>query len=778
MNERTLQALEYDKIIYQLTKEAATSLGEELISALKPSTNIEKVIEMQLETDEAMSILRLNKEVPLGGIFDIRASIKRSKIGGILTIEECLNVASTIYGGRQVKYFIEKIEEELPILSSLVEQITSLRELEQQIKRCIDDKGNMLDQATPKLRSLRSSIRTTEKKVREKLIQYTRTKTEQLSESIITIRNDRYVLPVKHEHQHSIGGIVHDQSASGQTVFMEPRAVVQLNNDLQHLYIQEQQEIERILRTLSLAIAESDFELSNNISVLANIDFINARAKLGQKMNASMPTMNDKGIINMQQARHPLIPIDEVVANDIKIGEDYTTIVITGPNTGGKTVTLKLIGLCTLMAQSGLQVPALDGCQMAVFDRVFADIGDEQSIEQNLSTFSSHMSNIVNIVDQVNDKTLVLFDELGAGTDPQEGAALAMSILDEVVGREARIVATTHYPELKAYGYNRKNVINASVEFDINTLQPTYRLLLGVPGRSNAFDISKRLGLDIKIIERAKNHIGIDSKSVESMIGSLEASTRRADQSYKQAHKLLLESEQLYDDLQHAWSNFLDQREQLYKIAEEKAEKSLQKARQKAEMIVSDMRKMQTESFKEHEWIAARKTLEKAQPHLTSEEADKTKEPEAKTELQPGDDIKLLTVNQAGTVLEKINDNEYMVQVGMMRVTVDRSNLELMTSKKQEEQTPVATIRGSSHHVKNELDLRGERYEDAIQRLEKYIDDALLAGHAKVSIIHGKGTGALRKGVQNFAHDHPSISSYRNEKANEGGSGVTIIELG
>lgn len=777
MNERTLHALEYDKIIYQLKDEAATSLGKELISSLRPSTNIEEVRHMQLETDEATKILRLNKEIPLGGIFDVRESIKRSHIGGVLTIEECLNIASTIYGGRQVKHFFQKLDDEYPILKGFSEQITSLRELEQHINMCIDDQGNVSDGATPTLRSIRSSIRSNENKVRKTLHEITRTKSHLLSEAIITIRNDRYVLPVKHEHRSSVGGIVHDQSSSGQTVFMEPRAVVELNNALQNLFQKEQREIEKILRTLSSDVARHHDFLLQNITVLATIDFINARARLGRNMKASMPSLNDQGIINMKQARHPLIPMDEVVANDIEVGETYTTIVMTGPNTGGKTVTLKLIGLCTLMAQSGLQIPALDGCQIAVFERVFADIGDEQSIEQSLSTFSSHMSNIVNIVDQVNEKTLVLFDELGAGTDPQEGAALAMSILDEVIERQARVIATTHYPELKAYGYNRKDVINASVEFDVETLQPTYRLLIGVPGRSNAFEISKRLGLKETIIERAKNHIGIDSKNVESMIESLETSKKRADKAYEEAHNILLASEKLYDDIKHEWANFQHQRENLYKQAEEKAQQSLRKARNEAEIIVKELRDMKTKSFKEHEWIAAKKKLDDSQLDLTNEDIVQQPEERETIDLHPGDDIKLLTINQTGTVLEKVNSDEYMVQVGMMRVTVKRSDLQLVKTNKQMDRTPVATVRGTNPHVGIELDLRGKRYEDALQLLEKYIDDALLAGHAKVSIIHGKGTGALRKGVQQYAKEHPSISSYRQGKANEGGSGVTIIEL-
>src|SRR5690625_438710 len=500
MNKRTLRALEYDKIVELLKSKAATTLGIEHIEQLQPETKLATVEIMQQETDEAMHILRLNQTIPLGGVFDIRPSLKRSEIGGILNLAECLNIAYTIYCTRQAKNFIEQLEVDLHHLETYAGKITSLRELEQEIKRCIDDEGNMRDQASSQLRSIRSKIHSLESKIRTELVRYTRTKSQHLSEAIVTIRNDRYVLPVKADQQHVIGGIVHDQSASGQTVFMEPRAIVSLNNELQHLVSLEQQEINKILQKLTSQIEENKSFIQANIEAIAMLDFIHAPALYSEDIKGARPTLNDDGIISLRAARHPLIAADEVVANDIDIGKDYTAIVITGPNTGGKTVTLKLIGLCTLMAQSGLQVPALDGCQLAVFERVYADIGDEQSIEQNLSTFSSHMTNIVSILEQVNENTLVLFDELGAGTDPQEGAALAMSILDETVGRKARVVATTHYPELKVYGYNRKNVINASVEFNVDTLEPTYRLLIGVPGRSNAFEISKRLGLDERVI--------------------------------------------------------------------------------------------------------------------------------------------------------------------------------------------------------------------------------------------------------------------------------------
>lgn len=779
MNDRILTALEFHKIVEQLNNQAETSLGKDLVKQIRPSVSLKTVIHLQKETDEAVQVIRLNQAVPLGGISDIRTSLKRSVIGGVLTTNECLDVANTIYGGRQVKSFIEKLEEPFPILEELVERITPLRDLEQQIKSCIDDHGHVMDSASGKLRGIRSSIRTFESRIREKLDNVTKTKSNMLSDSIITIRNDRYVLPVKQEYRTSIGGIVHDQSASGQTLFMEPRAVVDLNNQLQEATLKEKQEIERILRELSEHIALEEAFLMENIGVLAQIDFMFARAKLAREMKAAMPKMNDQGFIMMKQARHPLIPEDEVVPNDIEIGKDYTSIVITGPNTGGKTVTLKMVGLCTLMAQSGLQIPALDGCELAVFEHVFADIGDEQSIEQNLSTFSSHMTNIVSILKEVDHRTLVLFDELGAGTDPQEGAALAMSILDEVMEKDARVIATTHYPELKAYGYNRDKVVNASVEFNVETLQPTYRLLIGVPGRSNAFEISKRLGLSDKVINRAKSHIGVDSTSVENMISSLEKAQIDAEKEYEEAHRILEQSEILRHEIDKAWKELDSKKENIYKKAEEKAEKALIKAREEAEEIVAEIRQMKTDSaLKEHEWIAAKKMLSEAQPNLSNKDKNKEEPSTAeKKELQPGDDIKLLTINQKGTVLEKVSETEYLVQVGIMKVKVKRKDLQLLSGQKQVKEKPLATVKGSNYHVRPELDLRGERYEEALIRLEKYLDDALLAGYAKVSIIHGKGTGALKKGVQQFVKNHPRIASSRTGSMGEGGSGVTILEL-
>ena len=777
MNEKTFRVLEFDKVVHLLVNEAQTNIGKQLSANIKPETSIDKVQKLHNETDEAVTIIRLNRSVPLGGITDIREALKRTLIGSTLSATECLNIGTTIYGGRQTKNFIDDMEEDLPLLKDYVYQISPLYDLEKQITSAIDENGYVMDSASVKLRGIRSSIRDLESRVRERLNNVTRSKSKMLSDSIITIRNDRYVLPVKSEYRGSIGGIVHDQSSSGQTVFMEPQAVVEINNRLQQARLNESDEVERILNDLTTKIAEYNEELSTNISILAEIDSIFARARLGQNMKATMPTLNDQGFINMQDARHPLIPLDEVVASDIILGDEHTAIVITGPNTGGKTVTLKMVGLCTLMAQSGMQIPAQDGCEIAVFEQIFADIGDEQSIEQNLSTFSSHMTNIVDIMSQVDDKTLVLFDELGAGTDPEEGAALAMSLLDEVIERNARVIATTHYPELKAYGFNRERVMNASVEFDVETLRPTYRLLLGIPGRSNAFEISKRLGLSDALINDAENHMGADSQTVDTMITSLEDARHAAEQDYKEAKEHLTEAENLKLDLEKELKKLENEKELIYEKAEEKAEKALKKAREEAELVVSEIKSMKDQSnWKEHEWIDARKMLEEAQPNLTSSQKNVKQTKKDDSLLEKGDDIKHLTINQEGTVLEQTGKNEYLVQVGMIKLKAKRKDLEKVNNQKKETEQ-VSRIKRTRPSIKPELDLRGVRYEDAMREIENYLDNAILSGFPQVSIIHGKGTGALRQGATEYLKTHPNVKSYRLGGQNEGGSGVTIVEL-
>jgi DNA mismatch repair protein MutS2 len=783
VQQRVMKTLEFDKVRNQLTEHTSSSLGREKALALVPSVDFDEVARLQDETDEAAKVLRLKGNIPLGGIHDIRPHVKRAQIGGMLSPHELIHVASTVHASRQMKRFIEDLQEvtEVPILLSYSERIIVLANLEESIRNAIDEGGEVLDGASETLRSLRQQMRTRESRVREKLEGMIRSSnaSKMLSDAIITIRNDRFVIPVKQEYRAHYGGIIHDQSSSGQTLFIEPQSVVQLNNELQTIRVKEQQEIERILSELSALTADHHDELLEIVVIMGELDFMFAKARYGSKIKGSKPIVNNEGCINLFQARHPLISIDEVVPNSISLGKDYTTIVITGPNTGGKTVTLKTVGLCTLMAQAGLQIPALDGSEVAVFESVYADIGDEQSIEQSLSTFSSHMVNIVEILNKVDYNSLVLFDELGAGTDPQEGAALAISILDEVYKCRARVIATTHYPELKAYGYNREGVINASVEFDVETLSPTYKLLIGVPGRSNAFEISKRLGLKDSVIETARSYISADSNEVENMIASLESSRKQAERDREEAHQLLKDADYLHKDMQKQMAAYYEKKDELAEKAKVKAASIVEKAKEEAEEIIRDLRKLRLEKgaeIKEHELIDAKKRLSDAAPELNQVKKGGKAKP-GKHEFKPGDEVKVLTFDQKGHLVERVSGKEWQVQIGILKMKVKESDLEYMNTPKPVETKPIATVKGKDFHVSLELDLRGERYEDALMRVEKYIDDALLAGYPRVNIIHGKGTGALRQGVQEYLRNHRSVKKIRFGDAGEGGTGVTVVEF-
>jgi len=784
--ERALKTLEYDKVRQQVATYCTSSIGKSAVDELVPQTDYEKVVQLLEEMDEGLSILRVKGNVPMGGIFDVRPAARRAQIGGMLSAVELMEVSSTIRASRILRNFIEDIESEevidIPHFIAKKEAMPVLTGLQHEINNCIDENGSVLDSASQTLRSIRQSLRAEEAKVRSKLESLTRgsNASKMLSDTLVTIRNDRFVIPVKQEYRHHYGGIVHDQSSSGQTLFIEPDSVVQANNEIHRLKMKEQAEVERILLALSAMVEEVAPDLFNLVKVLGEIDVILAKGKYGQANKCTMPKMNKDGYIRLVRARHPLLPIETAVANDIEFGKDISAIVITGPNTGGKTVTLKTVGLCTLMAQAGLPVPALDGSELAVFKQLFADIGDEQSIEQSLSTFSSHMVNIVDILQKFDDESLVLFDELGAGTDPQEGAALAISILDEVHGRGARVMATTHYPELKAYGYNRPGVANASVEFDIETLSPTYRLLIGVPGRSNAFEISSRLGLPESIIDRAKNFTGTDRHEVESMIASLEETRRQSEDDAERSHELMIESETLREELQGKLQAYEDRKEALDKKAKEKARKIVDEAKREAEAIIAELREMRKNAdqvVKEHELIEARKRLEEATPLENNKVLKKAAQVKARAQnLVVGDEVKVLSYGQRGTLLEKVSNSEWVVQMGILKMKIADSDLEYIKPEKEPVQR-IAGVKNRSNHVKLELDLRGERYEDAIIRTEKYIDDALLANYGRVSIIHGVGTGALRQGIQNYLKKHKRVKSFRFGEAGEGGLGVTVVEL-
>lgn len=783
--ERALKTLEYDKIINQVSQFCTNSIGKSTIEQLTPKTTLEEVNQLLDEMDEGLSILRLRQNVPMGGIFDIRPSAKRAQIGGVLSPMELMEISSTIRASRIFREFIEDLDAdediEIPYFLEKKEDLPILTGLQHEINSCIDDNANVSDSASPALRTIRQQLRMQEGRVREKLASLTRgtNAAKMLSDSIITIRNDRFVIPVKAEYRSHYGGVVHDQSSSGQTLYIEPDAVVQSNNEIHSLKTKEKAEIDRILGVLSAMVQEVAHEIFVMIQVLGQIDVILAKAKYGQANKCSKPMMNEEGYMKLTQARHPLLDRETAVANNIEFGREFTAIVITGPNTGGKTVTLKTVGLCTLMAQSGIPIPALDGSELAVFDQLFSDIGDEQSIEQSLSTFSSHMVNIVDILKKFDENSLVLFDELGAGTDPQEGAALAISILDEVHGRGARVMATTHYPELKAYGFNRPAVVNASVEFDVETLSPTYRLLIGVPGRSNAFEISKRLGLPDHIIETSKGYTGTETHEVESMIASLEESRLKSEKDSEESARLLQEAKELQAELDAKLKDYDELKESLEKKAKEKAKKIVEDAKRESEAVIDELHKMKTNAnkiVKEHEIIEARKRLEEATP-VENKVLKKQRQINARTQqLQKGDEVRVTSYGQKGVLVEKASNNEWVVQIGILKMKLEEADLEYIKPEKVKDSVNVSNVRGREA-VKLELDLRGERYEDALYRTEKYIDDALLSNYHRVSIIHGKGTGALRKGVQELLKRHPRVKSYAFGSASEGGYGVTVAEL-
>jgi DNA mismatch repair protein MutS2 len=785
ITKRALKTLEFDKVREQVANFCTSSLGRAQLDLLEPSIVLAEVKRLLDEMDEGLDLLRVRGNVPMGGIFDVRGHAKRAQIGGMLSPTELMEIASTIRASRILRQFLEAVEEsediKIPYFIERKQALPILTALEHEIIACIDDNGAVLDSASTQLRTVRQQLRSQESRVREKLESYTRGKnaSKMLSDSIITIRNDRFVIPVKQEYRGNYGGIVHDQSSSGQTLFIEPDAVVQANNEIRRLKMKEQEEIERILLALSLEVQAVAHDLFGLVQILGEIDVILAKAKYGQAHKCTKPTVNDKSIIRLVKARHPLLNIEEAVANTIEFGDDITAIVITGPNTGGKTVTLKTVGLCTLMAQAGIPIPVLDGSEVAVFDQIFADIGDEQSIEQSLSTFSSHMVNIVDILSKFDERSLVLFDELGAGTDPQEGAALAISLLDEVHGRGALVMATTHYPELKAYGYNRPGVANASVEFDVETLSPTYKLLIGVPGRSNAFEISKRLGLPKHIITHAQSFTGTDRHEVESMIASLEVSRKQSEKDAEQSSILRLESEKIKADLSAQLQHFEDQKEKVEQKAKDKARKIVDEAKREAEGIIAELRAMQKNAqhvIKDHELIDVRKRLEKATPENTVLKKQQQIKARQMT-LTKGDEVKVLSYGQKGILLDKVSNTEWSVQIGILKMKVAENDLEYLKPEKQKETVAMSHVKGRDTYVKLELDLRGERFEDAILRAEKYIDDAVLSSYHQVSIIHGKGTGALRQGIQQFLKNHSRVKNYRFGEAGEGGHGVTIVEL-
>ncbi|PZE20392.1 endonuclease MutS2 [Paenibacillus xerothermodurans] len=788
MNKKVLQTLDFSAILYKCAHHAATSLGKARLEQLLPSGDFNEVKQRLQATEEAVNVHRLKGGAPFGGIRDITAPVHRARIGGTLNPSELFDVANTISGGRRLKRFLASLHEDyaVPLLVALSEQVPELKSTEDRIKSCIDDNAYVMDSASPELARLRSELRSSETRARERLEQMVRTPSIQkmLQENLVTIRGDRYVIPVKQEYRGHFGGMIHDQSASGATLFIEPEAVVQLNNRVRELKLKEEKEVEKILQMLTSLVAEVADELLGGLEALAELDFIFAKAGLAREMKATLPIMNDRGFIKIKRGRHPIIDPDKVVPIELELGNRYATIIVTGPNTGGKTVSLKTIGLLSLMAMSGLFVPAEEGSQLCVFDAIYADIGDEQSIEQSLSTFSSHMTNIISILREMTPKSLVLLDELGAGTDPAEGSALAIALLEYMHTMGCRIVATTHYSELKAYAYDREGIINASMEFDIQTLSPTYRLLVGVPGRSNAFAIAERLGLARRIIDHARGQVGEEDQRVESMIATLEENRLTAEAERHTAEQQRREADMLRARLEAQQRQFDEQREKLLEQAEREAQEAVAKARREADEIIGELRRMQREAslgFKEHQLSDAKHRLEQAAPQLRG------KKPAAKGRQKPdkltaGDEVLVTNLRQKGHIVEIINDHEATVQLGIMKMKVQLADLELVkpankTAQKAQPQRAASLKRTRDEHARMELDLRGANLEEAIIEVDRFLDESYLANFGSVSIIHGKGTGVLRAGIQDFLRKHKHVKSYRIGSFNEGGTGVTVVEL-
>ncbi|SDS13465.1 DNA mismatch repair protein MutS2 [Paenibacillaceae bacterium GAS479] len=786
MDSKILHTLEYAKIIHKLVQHTATPMGLQMAEDLTPNSELEQVAHALQATAEASDAYRLKGNAPFRGVADIRAHLKRAVIGGTLSPIELLEIALTARGARRVRNHVLHLHEEkpMPLLAHLAESMYPRRELEDEILDCIEETGEVLDSASPELARIRRELRQGEGKVREKLEGMLRSSSVQkmLQDSLITLRGDRYVIPVKQEYRGHFGGIVHDQSNSGATLFIEPEAVVAMNNKLRETKAAEAREIERILQKLTALAAEAAEDLAINHDYLAHLDFAFAKAQLAHEMKAEQPRMNDEGRIIMKRGFHPLLDRDKAVPLHLELGVSHTGIIVTGPNTGGKTVALKTVGLLSLMAMSGMFVPADDGTELCVFDAIYADIGDEQSIEQSLSTFSSHMTNIIRILREMTPRSLVLLDELGAGTDPAEGSALAISILDHIHRTGCRLLATTHYSELKAYAYNRSGLINASMEFDVATLSPTYRLLVGVPGRSNAFAIAERLGLDKMIIQQARGEVSEDDLRVENMIQSLERDRQSAEQERAGAEQLRRELEEernLYDE---ELRRFEEQRERMLAKAQEEARQAVQKARREADEIIQELRQLQREegaSVKDHKLTEARKRLEEASPQLVQGRQN-SRVAASERAIESGDEVRVHSLNQRGHVVE-LSGSEALVQLGIMKMKVKLTDLELVKqapAPKVALKAAAATLkRTREDNVKMELDLRGSNLDESIIEVDRFLDESFLSGMGQVYIIHGKGTGVLRAGIQDFLRRHSHVKSYRLGNYGEGGAGVTVAEL-
>ena len=791
MNQKALSSLEYPKIIERLTEKASSPMGKELCRKLQPSTDINRIRLMQTQTKDALTRLFQKGSVSFGSVKDIRGSLKRLEIGSSLGIMEILSVCALLENTSRVKAYSRGDRSDLPSdsLDSMFEQLAPLTPLSSEIRRCILSEDEISDDASPALRQVRRNMKVTNDRIHTQLSGLVNGNARTyLQDSVITMRNGRYCIPVKAEYKGQVPGMIHDQSSTGSTLFIEPMAVVKLNNDMRELELQEQKEIEIILAGLSEQIAEEREAIALNLELMVQLDFIFARAGLAMDMNGSEPVFNEEGRVLLKKARHPLIPKKKVVPIDIRLGDDFDLLIITGPNTGGKTVSLKTVGLLTLMGQAGLHIPALDRSELALFHEIYADIGDEQSIEQSLSTFSSHMANIVSFLEKADSRSLVLFDELGAGTDPTEGAALAISILSYLHDKGIRTMATTHYSELKVYALSTPGVENACCEFSVETLRPTYRLLIGIPGKSNAFAISSKLGLSDQIIERAKEQISEQDESFEDVLSSLEENRVTIENERLEIARYKEEIKTLKAQLESRQEKLDAQRDRILRQANEEAHKVLEEAKEYADQTMKLFHKFQKNnvdtSAVERERQELRKRMNKAEKNMSDrQETKKPKKQLTAKDIRPGDSVKVLSMNLKGTVGSRPDSKGFLfVQMGIIRSKVHLSDLELVDepviTTPSLQKTGAGKIRMSkSASVSTEINLLGRTVDEAIAELDKYLDDAYIAHLKSVRIVHGKGTGALRKGIHDYLRRQKHVSSFRLGEFGEGDAGVTIVDF-
>ena len=789
MNSKALQTLEYTKIIHKLTSLASSALGKARCEALLPSDNILEIRSRHLQTRDALNRLFKKGTISFGNVKDIRASLKRLEIGSTLSTSELLTISSLLENCARVKSYGRPELADTPpdSLTSMFDVLDPLTGVSTEIRRCILSEEEISDDASPTLRQIRRSMKVTNDRIHTQLSAIiSGSARSYLQDAVVTMRSGRYCVPVKAEYKNQVPGMIHDQSSSGSTLFVEPMAIVRMNNEIRELELKETAEIEVILANLSVMVSEYLDPLRYNLENLIELDFIFARAALAMEQNATEPIFNTEGRINIRQGRHPLIHPKQVVPIDIRLGKEYHLLIVTGPNTGGKTVSLKTTGLLTLMGQAGLHIPALSRSELSVFTEVYADIGDEQSIEQSLSTFSSHMKNVVSFLEHADSRSLVLFDELGAGTDPTEGAALAISILSYLHGKGIRTMATTHYSELKVYALSTPGVENACCEFNVETLRPTYRLLIGIPGKSNAFAISGKLGLPEHIIEDARLRISKEEESFEDVISSLEESRKLVEKEQLEIQQYKLEIEQLKQQLEEKHEKLNARREKMLQDANEQAHAILREAKEYADQTIRQFQKYENENPSIKKMESDRQKLRDKMKKTEEKMALKQKKAVSNVkpaELHIGDTVKVMSLNLKGTVstLPDSRGNLF-IQAGIMRTKTNVSDLLRIDEEVIKAPNMSLTRSGKvkmkkSATVSTEINLLGKTVDEAVAELEKYLDDAYLAHLPSVRIVHGKGTGALRKGIHNYLKRLKFVSSYHLGAFGEGDSGVTIVEF-